>query len=231
MIDAILFIIPILISIFFYFRQKTIKKISYEVLVNTSAIIKKSEEIRLISSIDNDFVDEPQIVVLKFRNEGNKDIDKTDFFEPITIKLDEKLEIIKPTILGDNPSNTLVKISNIKNELTINPGLLKKEEFFEVKFFTNNHQATKDIEISARIKDTELKKYEELINKHDLLRIILSCLVFLLFLLYVFLTLEPIQVTKDIFISYLRYSAIFMFSVLPIIYTIINYSLVKRRFK
>ncbi len=112
-VGAILAVIAITISIYFFYLQRTKKSLIYDVLLDYPLLSSKSDlENRVQILFDDKYVSNVYIFVLRIYNDGNVPILPIDFIEPLRFSFGDNSEILEMEIVENNPTNFKAQISD-----------------------------------------------------------------------------------------------------------------------
>lgn len=149
-IGAILAVIAIAISIFFFYLQRTKKSLIYDVLLDYPLLSSKSGlENRVQILFDDKYVSNVYIFVLRIYNDGNVAILPTDFVEPLHFSFGDNSEILEMEIVENNPTNLKPKFQIDKNTITLHPLLLNGGDNITLKLLLSKPEM--HFESNARI--------------------------------------------------------------------------------
>ena len=149
-IGAMLAIIAIFISVYFYYAQRTKKSLIYDVVINYPLLSSKSGlENRIQILFDDKFVRNVYLFVLRISNGGNVPILATDFVEPLQFSFGKNAEILEMEIVENNPTSLKPKFQIDTNSITLQPLLLNSGDSITLKLLLSKPETY--FEPSARI--------------------------------------------------------------------------------
>jgi hypothetical protein len=130
------------ISIVLFIKQRRSKKLSYQVLTNTSLLSVASQiKQRVRITLDDKPVEDVSLVEIEIANSGNVPIASGDFEEPITINFGAEAEVLPtPTISSSKPSTLKPALTYKSADITINPVLLNQGDSFIIKALVSRFQ-------------------------------------------------------------------------------------------
>lgn len=137
------------IILFILGRKK--KRLAYYIISNTQLVgIENSLQDKVKILYDEKEVINVHLISIKFINNGNEPIFVDDFDKPISIKLDNAVNILTHEILEKNPENLDVITLKKEKFLELEPLLLNPNDNFIVNILASDFEG--DLKISARIK-------------------------------------------------------------------------------
>ena len=152
------FVAGVIIPLILHIKNKSIKKLNFQLIANYSLAEKtlKEENLKIIyEGIEYETV---RITILRFINEGNRPIDKDDFNNNLIICFhDENIKIINAGFLECDPKNLDIVFRKNENKIEFDPFLLNPTEFFEIKILSDRRSG---FDVNARIngiKEVSLK--------------------------------------------------------------------------
>ena len=159
-VNLISFVVPILITIAIYLLQKKTKKLSYEIILDTSLVTvntKVKEKIKIF--YENSVVTNPNFISIRFINNGNQAISKLDYEDDIVLKFEDTSKIIQCDSPKMYPDNLKLNFSYDNNSVSIKPLLLNNGEFFDLNLIIDSPSSK--FKIIDRIKGLRVEKYKE----------------------------------------------------------------------
>lgn len=165
---------PILSSYFAHWWRLR-KSLSYEIKTNAEIIaIEKTIREKFEIRYKRKSVANPRLFIIAILNDGRQSVDAKDFEKDIEFIFPDGGEILFNEI-SDNPSDLTVNCKISANKLFIEPLLLNKGDYFEVKGIINSVEG--DIKCKARISGVkEVKRIGLPVPRYSLSMIILSIL-------------------------------------------------------
>ena len=153
-------VIPTFVVIGIAIYQNKIKKLSYELILNTP-LVKVSSEVKDKIEVyyEKNKVENPQIVIIRFLNNGNQPISTSDFEQNIKLIFPNDTKIIQCEITKLNPTNLLLNFNHADNTISIDPLLLNSNEGFTLNLIIEGQDSS--FKIIDRIKGVNIKKYKE----------------------------------------------------------------------
>lgn len=160
LITIAIMIITIAIMIIIFLFQRQTKKLSYEIILNTS-LVKVSSEIKDKIEVyyEKNKVENPQLLIIRFLNNGNQPIISSDFEENIKLVFSDDAKIIQCYSTNLNPTGLSLNFHHAENTITINPLLLNSNEGFTLNLIIEGQDSS--FNIIDRIKGVSIKKYKE----------------------------------------------------------------------
>lgn len=211
-------LIGILAAIFIPLYLRQTKKLSYEIMLNTSLIDVNSQvkdEIELY--YDNKKVNNPHLIIIRFINDGNQPISVSDFENMIKIIFSEQTKIIQCD--SSNSANLKLNYTIESNTITIDPLLINSNENFTFKLIIDGQHS--NFRINDRIKGINIKKYSEpLLIAHEWIYLMIG-LVFGLLWMYYFTPLFEQSLTAEHLLNKLANLPLYLIPAL-IIFTVIK---------
>ncbi len=144
--------ISLVVTIVLFFYQRSIKRLSYEVLTSTRVLSADAKGTFTINYNGVSYED-VRILELKIWNSGNVAITSADFETDISIILPDGAQLINFEEIDKNPKSLKVSLKR-GNERTIlvHPLLLNKKDSFFIKVIFSL-QSEGPLSVSGRIKD------------------------------------------------------------------------------
>jgi len=149
-VGVILSLATIFITLYIFWRQRSLRQIACEVVSN-STLISISNEIESDIQIQykGKTVRDLRLVIIKVQNLGNSPISNRDFEEPLQFFFGEDADILEVELVESSPSSLVPQITNNVNHLTIKPLLLNPKDSFTLKIIAL--RASEKIDVIARI--------------------------------------------------------------------------------
>jgi len=162
-IGAILTVLlPIIIFLLHRYRNR--KELSYEVYYKLKVLSNKdilSGEIKIF--YDEKEVENVNIFVLKFINNGNVAILSEDFEENLRLVFSEKAKVLSTAIVGTDPKYLKPNLQSNENIVEVQPLLLNRKDFFYIKAIVSD-ASDEVVSVEGRIKDIRMIKKDNKIN-------------------------------------------------------------------
>lgn len=152
--------IPTIVVIGVAIYQNKIKKLSYEIVLNTP-LVKVSSKVKDKIEVyyEKNKVENPQILIIRFLNNGNQPISTSDFEESIKLVFHSDAKIIQCESTNLNPDSLSLNFNHAKNTITIDPLLLNSNEGFTLNLIIEGEDSS--FTIIDRIQGVNVKKYKE----------------------------------------------------------------------
>lgn len=162
LIGGVLAGLSLLASIIIFLLQKNEKKLSFEVIAETSLLTTKEKiEGKLKILFNDQEVENVKFIEIKIINSGNIGIPATDFERPIKIKFPETSKILSCEVVENYPDSLNTKTLLNETGISIEPLLINSKDYFILKTIVSNIER-EDFTIEARIKDVnEIKRLDE----------------------------------------------------------------------
>ncbi len=133
-VGAILAVIAIAISIYFFSLQRTKKSLIYDVLLDYPLLSSKSDLGNRVQILfDDKYVSNVYLFVIRIYNDGNIPILPADFVEPICFSFGNNSEILEVEVVESNPTNLNPKFQIARNTITLHPLLLNGGDTITLK--------------------------------------------------------------------------------------------------
>lgn len=149
-IGALIGIVAIVTSYYFFKRQQKHRSIAYEIISNTN-LLNISNEIK--SKLEVLFEQKPveklSLLILKIYNAGNEPILAVDFEKEIIIEFSAVSEILEAGIDKVAPENLQPQIIHTKREVTLQPLLLNGGDSITLKILLSSFDS--NIDVKGRI--------------------------------------------------------------------------------
>lgn len=160
LIGIVIMLATLIVMIIIYIFQKQTKKLSYEIILNTS-LVKVSSEVKDKIEVyyEKNKVENPQILIIRFLNNGNQPISASDFEENTRLVFHNNAKIIQCESTNLNPDSLSLNFDYAKNTITIDPLLLNSNEGFTLNLIIEGEDSS--FKIIDRIKGVNIKKYRE----------------------------------------------------------------------
>lgn len=162
LIGGILAGLSLLATIIIFILQKNKKKLSYEIIAETSLLTTKEKIEGKLKILYNDReVRNVKFFEIKLINSGNIGIPATDYERPIKIKFPESSKILSCEVIENSPNSLDTKITLDETKISIEPLLINSKDYFILKVIVSDIER-EDFTIDARIKDVkEVKRLDE----------------------------------------------------------------------
>lgn len=140
--------------------QRKTKKLSYEIILNTS-LVKVNSEVKDKIEVyyEKNKVENPHLLIIRFSNNGNQPISTSDFEEKIKLIFSDDTRIIQCDSTNLNPTSLLLNFHHEENTITIDPLLLNSNEGFSFNIIIEGED--NNFDIIDRIHGVNIKKYKE----------------------------------------------------------------------
>jgi hypothetical protein len=133
-VGAVLAVLAVVVTIFIYFAQRKIKKLSYEIISNTQLLGVKDEIQGKVKVLYNDEeVKNVHLLTVRFLNAGNQSIVTSDYERPVSIGVNANAKILTYEILEQDPSNIGATLYTLDNKIMLNSVLLNAKDSFCIK--------------------------------------------------------------------------------------------------
>lgn len=177
-----LILIGTLVSIFIPLYLRKTKKLSYEIVLNTSLIdVNSKVKDKIMVHYKGNTVDNPQLSIIRFINNGNQPINTSDFEDKIKLIFPEQTKIIQCD--SSNSANLDLSYTIENNTIIIKPLLINSKENFTFNLIIDGQDS--NFRIIDRIKGVNIKKYSEpFLITHDWISIVVVYLILIAYLLY-----------------------------------------------
>lgn len=133
--------VPTIISIWFYFKQRSRKEISYQIISDISLFnINEDFKDKLQILVDGKPLSDIHAVLLRIWNSGNVPIPPHDYIDPITFILGDKTEVLSLAVRSTEPSHITNKVSlrQETGKIILEPILLNKKYSIDIVLMLNN---------------------------------------------------------------------------------------------
>jgi len=149
-IGAIIAIVTIIVSIIIYLKQRSRKRLSYEILSN-AALLSEEEEIKkdIQLTYKGKMVEGVRLLVLRIFNSGNLPIVSADYERPIKIEFGKETRVSTAEVIKKKPANLQSTISIENRVVTLYPALLNPTDSVTIKILVTKYE--NDIQINSRI--------------------------------------------------------------------------------
>ena len=140
LIGASIAIIAIVVSVILYFKQLNRKRLSYEILSDTSLLTTDEEtknEIRL--TYKNEPIEKVRLIVLRIFNSGNVPVESEDYEEPISIRLGDA-RVLSAEVIKKSPKNLKSTLIIEKGVVTLYPTLLNPADSLKIKILVSDYE-------------------------------------------------------------------------------------------
>lgn len=130
----------VLLSIWFYVRQRTPKALDYRLLIHQPILIGVARDrLEVLSRNTGVVVEDPHLLAIRVGNTGKKEILRSDFERPLRLLLDPPTRILSSDVTRSHPSNLSVAttIGEGGQSVTIEPTLLNPGDSFDLQIITN----------------------------------------------------------------------------------------------
>jgi len=203
-------VIPIIVSLIIYYRQKNKKEIAYSVL--SLPLLNIREEIK--DKVKILFKERPardtHLVVLKVWNSGNVPILPTEFVDPITFNFGDNIEVLDVSVLEAKPEviKNKIKFELSSNKLILKPILLNKDYSITIKLlidrFDNKVNAEAMIAGIAHLQRMSSGDPTRIERQSQIIKILMG-------IIALFLSITQLAATIAIFNSYIYDSPYYKF--------------------
>lgn len=149
-IGALIAIVTIIVSIIIYLKQRSRKRLSYEILSNT-ALLSVEEEIKndIQLTYKGKVVEGVKLLVLRIFNSGNLPIVSADYERPIGIEFGKETRVLAAEVIEKNPANLQSTISIENRVVTLYPALLNPSDSVTIKMLVTKYE--NDFQVNSRI--------------------------------------------------------------------------------
>ena len=138
-IGALLGFIALIVAVFVYLRQRSLKALNYQVLSFTPILSVKEENQGDIQIFYKDnLIKNLYLITLRISNTGNVPISSKDYEKPISIFFGQDSRIFSTEIFKVYPESLTLDSSLEENKLTLAPLLLNSGDYLEIKCLVNN---------------------------------------------------------------------------------------------
>lgn len=147
-ISAILGFIGVVLAIIFYYSSRQKKSLYYEVL-SEYPLISIDDEIKgkLQIILDGNPVENVQLLLIKFLNDGKVPIMAADYARPISLKFKDTSDILSAEYVESMPQNLFTSSPEIKEKVvSIDPILMNSGDFFKIKVLVGQYSGTFDVD-------------------------------------------------------------------------------------
>jgi len=152
----------IILSITIYKRQRKIKKLLYELVLNYNMFyIREDIKEKISITYDGKKADHIRLILVKFINQGNIPIVKTDYESEIQIVFADSVNIVDAEISEKKPSNIDIAIKKNQNSIFLTPSLLNPGDYYTVRIILDSKKS--DFQVLSRI--AGIDKIDEVIKK------------------------------------------------------------------
>ncbi|HMG15205.1 MAG TPA: hypothetical protein VK590_07160 [Saprospiraceae bacterium] len=207
-------VISVILTIYFYSRQKKYKKLAYETIVNYKLFeVVPNIKDKIIITYDGKITTNLRLISIKIINIGRLPLLKTDFDKDIHILFDKMATLIDVDIIKKNPENLDIIIEVNNNQISIKPLLLNPNEYFIVKTILDS--SITDFDILCRIADiSEIikisSKQKDFQRRGKIVLVVMIYTLFVNYLCYVeiprfFNTINPFLLTIILIIPFIFY--------------------------
>jgi ABC-type amino acid transport system permease subunit len=202
-IAAIVGILLLIITIYFYFLQRQYKELSFEIISNTP-ILSKAKEIadKIQLLYDGKPVNNVNLIIIKITNSGNIPIIRTDYERPIAFYFDSKSKVLDAEVIKTVPDDLKIKLNTSNDKIILEPVLLNEADSLTLKIILSEYNGA--IRPDARIlgikaildKTNKGKNSLLLLLLGFVLGFVLGFIIFLLFYILFRIAKVKISLTK-----------------------------------
>jgi hypothetical protein len=145
------------VAITLWVASRKRKELSYSVLSNYQLFVVPDRGIKekLKVTFNGEPVRSPRLIVIGFRNTGNRDIFRDDFEQgkPITLSFGKRCRVLDADFDDPNPQSLEPNVrSSGDHEVEVKPLLLNKGDSFSAKVLVSGRFDEKLVNVSGRIK-------------------------------------------------------------------------------
>lgn len=149
-VGVILSIAGIVVTVVFFFAQRSRKSMSCYITFNSKLFsIRREAQDKLRVFYEGKPVSNLRLLVLRIQNTGNQPILTQDFDEPIGFTFNEGINIIDGEIGSTKPDNLRINLTKVDKELLLSPILFNPGDYVEVNLLIDG--AMKDFRVSGRV--------------------------------------------------------------------------------
>lgn len=140
-------IVGIILGFLYFYFQKKKKRFSYEIISESPLYSIHDEELkdRLKIYLDDTLVDDLNLLIIKFMNNGNVDVSSRDFETPVFITFNEDAEILGYEIIEKYPETMEYDMGSEKNRYKINKNLFNVNYYVTIKLLISKYKEIKQI--------------------------------------------------------------------------------------
>jgi hypothetical protein len=133
-IAGIASIVGIALAVYFYYRTRQIKELSYSIITATPLLQIGSEIAgRVQILLDAKPIEDVNLLIVAITNTGNVPIATPDYEHPVTMTFGEDIQIIEADITAKEPENLPSAIEYDQTIVTIKPTLLNSRDSLTIK--------------------------------------------------------------------------------------------------
>jgi hypothetical protein len=155
-------IVGIGLAVYFYYRTRQIKELSYSIITATPLLQIGSEIAgRVQILLDGKPIEDVNLLIVTVTNTGNVPIATPDYEQPVTMTFGEKVQIIEADITAKEPENLPIAIERDQTTVTIKPTLLNSRDSLTIKMLISGKL---DFAMTGRIvgiKEIKNRPYNE----------------------------------------------------------------------
>jgi hypothetical protein len=154
-------ILAVVVTIFIFFAQRKIKRLSYEITSNTQLLGVEDEIQGKVQVLcDGKEVKNVHLLTIRFLNNGNQSISSSDYERPLSIEINLDAKVLTHEVIDEAPENLGATVALEGSKLIFSPVLMNAKDSFSIKTLISDFEGNPTID--GRINGVKsISKYRE----------------------------------------------------------------------